>query len=287
MQTKIDYIGFTAPCRMPFEPEDLDNQRNALLVLNDFLGDEWVPITFGHTWEVYKAKGFYHTRIFDAETKVSVSFGNVNRHIHVEFGGQALDHIRAIGFYEQFIQRVATRTSRVDFAVDFENEVTVSDFIVNRQKGRFKAGGNIFSEDGETSYVGSWKAERFARVYRYHDPHPRSKMLRAEVVLRGTYAKQAMSIVLTDGEVQATLAAHEPFGWEHKCWQPTEAVTSKIVSKRHDKEGASTVRWLNGDVAACIVRLHGETLIDAFEWFDLYVAPYLPRKRDIIDDLCP
>jgi DNA relaxase NicK len=277
MLSKIDYVSFTAPCRMPFEPEDLDNAKNALLVLVDFLGARWKPIIEAHTWESYKAKGFYHTRIFDAETKISVSFGNVNSHIYVDVGGQALDHIRAIGFYEDFIQKVATRTSRVDFAVDFEVEVGVQEFIVNRQKGRFKAGGNIFSEDGETAYVGSWKAERFARVYRYHDPHPRSKMLRAEVVLRATYAKQAMALVLSDGELQATLAAHEPFGWQHQIWQPTEAVTSKIVSKRHDKEGASTVRWLNGDVAACIVRLHGEDLIDAYEWFEKYVKPYLPQ----------
>jgi DNA relaxase NicK len=272
---------------MPFEPNDLDNTKNALMVLEDFLGDRWHPIATGHVWDVYKAKGFYHTRIFDAETKVSISFGNVNRHIHVEFGGQALDHIRAVGFYEDFIQKVATRTSRVDFAVDFENEVTVSDFIVNRQKGRFKAGGNIFSEDGETSYVGSWKAERFARVYRYHEPHPRSKMLRCEVILRGTYAKQAMAIVLADSEVQAALAAHEPFGWQHKCWQPTEAVASEIVSKRHDKEGASTLRWLNGDVASCIVRLHHEYLLNAYEWFEKYVRPHIPRQPDIIDELCP
>lgn len=277
MQTKIDYVSFTVPTRLPFPPDDADNTDKAHMVLEDFLGQHWKPIISGHVWEVYKAKGFYHTRIFDADTKISISFGNVNRHIYVDVGGQALDKIRAFGFYEDFLQKVATRTSRVDFAVDFETQCSPSEFIDNRQKGRFKAGGNVFSEDGETCYVGSWKAERFARVYRYHDPHPRSKFLRAEVVLRGTYAKQAMAIVTGAGEVQAALAAHEPFGWKHSLWQPTEAVTSEIVSKRHDKEAAGTVRWLNGDVAACIVRLHGEDLIDAEKWFAEYVKPYLSK----------
>lgn len=287
MLSKIDYVGFTVPCRMPFEPEDLDNTENALLALDDFLGEGWKPIIEGHTWENYKAKGFYHTRIFDDHTKVSVSFGNVNRHIHVEFGGQALDCIRAFGFYEEFLQKVATRASRVDFAVDFETETTPSEFVVNRDKGRFKAHGQVISEDGDTEYVGSWKAERFARVYRYHEPHPRAKFLRAEVVLRGSYAKQAMAIVTSAGELQAALAAHEPFSWKHGIWQPSEICVSEIVSKRHDKEGASTVRWLNGDVAACIVRLHREDLIDAYEWFEKYVRQHIPRKPDIIDDLCP
>lgn len=283
MDCKIDYVSFTIPCRVPFEPEGEGNRETALMIFEDFLGADWKPITTGHVWEVYKAKGFYHTRIFNADCKISISFGNVNRHIYVDVGGQALDHIRAIGLYENFIEKVASRTSRVDFAVDFQTEVTVSDFIVNRQKGRFKAGGNIFSEDGETSYVGSWKAERFARVYRYHEPHPRAKNLRAEVVLRGTYAKQAMTIVTSEGELQATLAAHDPFGWGHPLWQPNEAVRSQIVSKRHDKEGASTVRWLNGDVAACIVRLHGEGLVDAYEWFEKYVGQRIGRKPDIVD----
>lgn len=287
MQTKIDFVSFTVPCRIPFIEGDPDDLANAVWILTDFLGSEWHPVIAAHNWERYKAKGFYHTRIFDAETKISVSFGNVNSHIYVDVGGQALDFIRAIGLYEDFIQKVGTRASRVDFAVDFETEVGVSEFIVNRQKGRFKAGGNVFSEDGETHYVGSWKAERFARVYRYHEPHPRSKFLRAEVVLRGTYAKQAMAIVTSAGEVQAALAAHAPFGWEHQIWQPTEAVISEIVSKRHDKEGASTIRWLNGDVAACIVRLHREDLINAHEWFEKYVGQHIPRKPDIIDDLCP
>lgn len=275
MLYKIDYVAFTVPCRMPFEPEDLDNAENAKIAVLDFMGDLWTPVITGHSWETYKAKGFYHTRIFNPDIKISLSFGNVNRHIYVEFGGQALDSVRAFGFYEDLIQKVATRTSRVDFAVDFKTEVRPGDFIVNRQGARFKAGGDVFSEDGETCYIGSWKAERFARVYRYHEPHPRAKFLRAEVVLRGTYAKQAMAIVTSDGELQATLAAHKPFGWKHELWQPTEAVSSEIVSKRSDKESASTIRWLNGDVAACIARLHREDLINAEEWFEKYVRPHI------------
>lgn len=287
MDCKIDYVSFSVPTRLPFEAGNPENNNNSHMVIDDFLGGWWLPIATAHEWEIYKAKGFYHTRIFDAHSKVSVFFGTINRHVHVEFGGQSLDYIRALGFYEDFLQKVTTRASRVDFAVDFESEVSVQQFIVNRQGQAFKAGGDIFSEDGETSYVGSWKGERFARVYRYHPPHPRSNKLRAEVVLRGDYAKQALAIVQAEGELQATLAAHKPFGWKHELWQPSEAVTSKIVSKRSDKEAAGTLRWLNGDVVSAIVNAHGTGLQDAYEWFEKYVAPRIPRKRDIIDDLCP
>lgn len=273
MDCKIDYVSFNVPSRLVFEVDDLDNEKNAHMLLWDFLGAWWKPVAFGHTWQVYKAKGFYHTRIFNEEAKISVFFGNINRHVYVECGGQACDYIRTLGFFEDFIKTIAPRTSRVDFAVDLENEVSVQQFIVNRQGQSFKAGGDIFSEDGETSYVGSWKGERFARVYRYHEPHPRAKKLRAEVVLRGVYAKQGMEITIAEGEVAAAMVAHKPFGWHHECWQPSIATDSKITSKRSDKESAGTIRWLNGDVVSALINAHESGLQDVNLWWETYVKP--------------
>jgi DNA relaxase NicK len=228
-------------------------------------------------WETYESKRFYHTRYFDTHTKISVFVGSVNKHVHCEVSGQSLDFIRAIGLYEEFMKKVGTRASRIDFAVDFETKDSVNSFIDNKYKGRFKAGGEVFSEDGHTRYIGSWEGERFARVYRYHEPHPRAKLLRAEVVLRGDYAKQAAAIWIAEGEVAATIAAHKPFKWQSDLWQPEIATESKIVSKRSDKESAGTLRWANGDVAAAIARLHNEDLQDAETWFNTYVKPRLKQ----------
>lgn len=275
MDAKIDYITYTVPCTDFFEPDVVDDWQRAINLFCDFSGAWCEPIRDRHMWEVYKAKGFYHTRVFNADTKVSVSFGNVNRHIYVEIGGQACDYVRAHGSIEDLLKRVGTRASRLDFAVDMETEVRVRDFIVNRQGQAFKAGGDIFSEDGETSYVGSWKSERFARVYRYHPPHPRSHLLRAEVVLRGKYAKQALVLTLQDGEVATAMVAHLPFGWSHDIWKPGEASQSRIVSQRSDKQQASTVRWLLGDVVSAIVKNHNSGLINAREMFERLIAPKL------------
>ncbi len=277
MDCKVDYVSFNVPTRLPFEADNSKNQQNAHMILEDFLGGWWQPIASAHSWEVYKAKGFYHTRIFDADSKISIFLGSINRHIYIEVGGQACDYIRGLGRFEDFLQKVAPRTSRLDLAVDMENEVRVKDFIVNRQGQSFKAGGDIFSEDGETSYVGSWKGERFARVYRYHEPHPRAKKLRAEVVLRGTYAKQAIQIVIQEGEAAAAMAAHKPFGWSHDCWQPSVATNSTIKSQRSHKEAAGTLRWLNGDVVSAIVNAHAGGLQDAVFWWETYVKPRLPK----------
>lgn len=285
MDCKIDYVSFNVPNRTPFLKEDTDLLMKAHIILENFLGSMWSPIAAGHSWERHDSKGFYHTRFFDTDTKISVFVGTVNAHIYVEVGGQACDHIRALGSFEDFVQKVATRTSRVDFAVDFESDCAPSQFIVNNERKSFKAHSEIITETGETQYVGAWKAERFARVYRYNDPHPRSKLLRAEVVLRGDYAKQAMAIVCKDGETMATLAAHEPFKWKHELWKPSEAITSKIISQRSDKEKANTLRWLNGDVAAAVANAHIMQLQNAREWFEKYVVPRLMEDNEAGDQI--
>lgn len=282
MLFKVDYLSWTIPTDFPFDRAGEPCVSPALHILTEFLGQELAPIISGHSWEVHNAKRFYHTRIFDADTKISLQVGTTNKHVHCEFGGQALDVIRAAGFYEHLIEQVGTRASRIDFAVDFESECSVKDFIGNRDIGRFKAGGDIFSEDGETSYVGSWEGERFARVYRYHKPHPRSNMLRAEVVLRGKYAKQGITLLKEKGLTQATLAAHEAFQWKHELWKPEEATESRIKSNRADKEKAGTVRWLYGDIASCVIRLHKEGLIDAYDWFQIAVEGKIPPRPDIV-----
>mgnify|MGYP003376853778 CR=1 FL=1 len=276
MFCKIDYLSFTIPSRIPFEKDDPNNLPNALLLIDGFLGEGWIPVPCRHLWESYKSGGFYHTRYFNTDTKASIFVGTVNRHVYCEFGGIAVDSIRTLGGLEYILQKVATRASRVDFAIDFETETRPSEFIVNNDRRAFKAGGEVFSEDGETCYVGSWKGERFARVYRYHEPHPRSKFLRAEVTLRGSYAKQGVEIAIRKGEVTAALAAHEPFQWVHPDWKPAFAVQSEIKSHRHDNERANTIRWLNGDIATCIANLHTSGFVDAHEWFRTFVLPKLP-----------
>lgn len=277
MQTKIDYVSFTVPNRTPFLKDDPELLPKIHTIMSAYFGSMWSPIAEGHGWERHDSKGFYHSRFFDTDTKISIFVGTINAHIYVEVGGQALDKIRAFGSYEDFLQKVGARASRLDFAVDFESQCSPSDFIVNIQRKAFKAHSEIITETGETQYVGAWKSERFARVYRYNEPHPRAKFLRAEVVLRGDYAKQAMALVLSEGEVKASLAAHKPFLWIHPLWQPTEATQSKIVSRRSDKELANTVRWLNGDIASAIVNAHNNDLQDAYEWFKTYVESKLKR----------
>lgn len=276
---KIDWVSFSVPLPSPTEGRGEGTWEGIQMIVDAVLGGLWQPIAGGHSWQFYEHRGFYHTRVFDEDSKISAFWGNTNAHVHIECGGQACDYIRSAGLWEDFLCKVAARTSRIDFAVDFETDVQPQDFIVNNERKTFKAGGHIFSEEGETCYVGSWKGERFARVYRYHEPHPRAKMLRAEVVMKGDYAKSAMKAVLEDGEKTATLRAHKPFQWLHPLWQPHAAAQSKISATRHDKTASGTLKWLIETVAPALAKASSDGWITPQAFVDTYVTPLLIKNE--------
>ena len=89
--------------------------------------------------------------------------------------------------------------------------------------------------------------------------------------MKGQYAKNAIQTYLSDGLIAACLAAHKPFLWIHPSWQPSEATGSKIMAKRSDKHGASTLRWLALSVAPALKKAHKEGLIVLDDWIDEYL----------------
>lgn len=275
MLCKVDWLSFTIPTPSTFgtySPETLPYIHE---VTDAFLGGIWKPVFGGHGWQVDNGRGFYRYAITDDESKIVMSIGDINNHIYFQCGGQACDYMRSLSIYEQVVEKVSMRCSRIDFAVDFKCDVKPQDFIVNYQAASFKSGGRVHSPDGETCYVGSRKGERFARVYRYHPPHPRSENLRVEVEAKGEWAKILCKLCADEGDLTACLAAHAVFGWSHPLWQPNQAVQSLRGAKAYDTGSGSGLRWLNSTVAASLVRAHKEKVIDARSWFASHVLDKL------------
>lgn len=275
MDAKIDYLAFTVATPSPTGEKGEQILLYFETIMDTILGGAWEPITRGHRWQFYDHRGFYHTRVFNEEMKLSVFWGDTNAHFYVECGGQTCDYLRDHDIFDQIAECVDIRVSRVDFAVDFETDVQPEDFVINNQRKSFKGGGNIFSKDGKTSYVGTWKGKRFARVYRYHEPHPRAHLLRAEVVLKGEYAKQGIALYLEKGLEAAVLAAHHPFDWRHELWQPPVLEVSRIKARSTDKTAASTLRWLIQSVAPALARAHREDWINLDDWIETTVKPLI------------
>jgi DNA relaxase NicK len=160
--------------------------------------------------------------------------------------------------------------SRLDIAVDMPCDVTPKQFAANIVQSRVKTRSEFVSSTGETVYLGSRTSERYARVYRYKEPHPRAKLLRAEFQLKGAYANEAAE-KLVAGEALNGIAAGlgENFGFNHPVWQPdSEPIPLKVTS--HAQTG-NTVYWLTNTVAPLLRRLNKEGKLDVQTWLDEYV----------------
>lgn len=262
MDFKVDWFAFTVPLPSPVATGGAEIQdfiQQAVCLLAPSLTE---PITGGHAWQINNGRGFYQWVMHYPDHKLTLQWGDVNAHVHVELSGQTCAYMRDRGLLKNILEEVGTRASRVDIAADIETDTVPLVFTDNKEGKSFASGGHIFSKDGETAYVGSKKGERFARVYRYHEPHPRAKYLRVEVVMKGSYAKATVQRILEVGYVQAGIDANKPYGWTHTCWDTGMATADKIKAPRSSIGEASTLRWLVDACFPAMVRLHSEGNID-------------------------
>lgn len=263
---KIDWFAFTVPTVAPFTNRFGIDLEFALKAVEDDLGDWWSPIVGGGQWKAENGRHPYRWRVRNTETKVTLSFGRVNPHVYVEISGQSCQLVGASAKLEELIQAKCMRTSRVDFATDIETNIKPTEFIINMDSKRFKSRGQVVSENGETVYIGSRESERVARIYRYHDPHPRAHLLRIEVELKGEAARIAASYLSKWTVRECCLAVNRPYGWTHPVWEAPEDGQERIAARHPAKARSNTVRWLYGSVAASLRAAILDGSIDPQEW---------------------
>jgi len=118
-----------------------------------------------------------------------------------------------------------------------------------------RASGYQISETGETYYAGSKKSDRYARVYRYNAPHPRSNLLRIEHVFRREYAKVVAAACVNATVEDIAKSAGEAFGWAHEEWRVERASHVDISVHGSDKGGQRTIYWLVNSCAPAFRKL--------------------------------
>lgn len=184
----------------------------------------------------------------------------------IEFTGKGVDELRSAGVLKNIVKQYHERFTRLDMAVDFETDVTPRAFATCRRGKRFEHYNDIHSETGDTYYVGSQNSERFCRVYRYNEPHPRSHLLRVEFVMKSEFAKN-FGYMLTQKKVSPLVdSLMQTFGFEHPLAQRSET-TKKIRSVPRAGGKGGTERWLFSQVLpACekLIREGNHEVIDIF-----------------------
>lgn len=171
----------------------------------------------------------------------------------MEISGSGCEVLRQHGQLEEFLYLSLDTSTRLDIAIDFETSVAPSEFANTCTNDRIKTRSEITSPTGDTCYLGSRKSERFCRVYRYHEPHPRAKYLRIEMVLKKGLSKNAIGVILQAGLQEAADRAAATYRFSHPIYEHLGAAS--IQSYRPERDTSQTVRWFYTQVVPALNKL--------------------------------
>lgn len=274
MRTHIDWLTFTMT--MHYTDETTEAYANAIAnAFEDMFGVKLMASVFGGNWQKReKSRAPYTDAWTDPEGGISLFVSPNLVHCCVEVSGAGCERIIAQGAMEAILAGCSERVTRIDIATDIETSTQPAEFVSIVSHERMRANGLYNSETGQTCYVGSQKSDRFARVYRYYEPHPRANLLRIEHVFRRKYAKSVARAIL-DTSIEATAAAAgKAFGWAHSEWNLDNATSPDISIVSPEKGGGKTISWLVRSVAPAVRRLIEDgTIRDPEQFFAQYFMP--------------
>jgi len=201
----------------------------------------------------------------------------------VEITGTGCENLRQLKWLGTFIKRYGTMLTRIDVTRDITCDVDPRVFAGMRDVKRFESYEEKKEKSGITYYVGSRSSERYACVYRYAEPHPRSGELRVEHRLKGDYAKAMANALIVNDTSTMIARLGNTFGWTHPAWTLNPAVGKAPAVPRDTKKG-KTERWLLTSVLPSIKGLlshGGDEFVDYFinQCYDL-LNEYRSSKGD-------
>lgn len=275
MHTKIDWLSFTFKVDNTGCENDKLMAQRAWDALEYELGSLLHLFSGGGEFKPEKGRKPYSISYRTQDGGIAVFFNHKLDHMLVEISGKGCERVFSNEQGQSLLRIVGKRTTRIDIACDMVCETNPLDFVKSRSEGRFKSHSEFVSESGTTAYVGSKSSNRYARVYRYNQPHPRAHLLRAEHVFRGDDAKIVVTQVLNVGLHAISAWCGELFGWLHPSWEIKEASELEIKAHRPERGDAKTVFWLYETVAPVIIRLHKEGILDFADFFREAIAPNL------------
>lgn len=206
-------------------------------------------------------------------------------HFTIEISGRGMADLYETGNENALLLATADLVSRIDLAVDIEGGWSPAQIIDLRQEGREKTFSEFNSGSGVSFYVGSRKSERYSRVYRYNEPHPRSHLTRVEMVFRRDHAKRVANQILEHGLEAVCKKALLDFGWPMLVDTGDWMQAVDLSTVRPERNMGGTTRWLITQCAPAFKRLVKEGIITDPEQFLLsyFLSDIEEQKQNKID----
>jgi len=274
VRTHIDWLTFT------FTPEYTDETEEGYAnALNDgisrLIGISLATQIFAGLWQTKIRSRPPYTDAWCLASRGLSLFASPNlTHACCEISGEGCETLISQGLLNELLTKVRERVTRIDIATDIETEEMPLSFVSQTSHERMRSSGYQQSETGQTCYVGSKKSDRYARVYRYYPPHPRSKLLRIEHVFRRDYSRVVAAAIVENGIISVAAQAGKAFGWASGTWDLHEERTVDISATKPERNGGTTIGWLVRSVAPAFRRLCADgTIKDPEQFYREYFAP--------------
>jgi len=267
----VDWISFTVPVIESEAANRYDAETTIGESLTAFLGDLWARMNekTENGWVRGVGRSPYNSSYANM-AGMRIYYRAGLDHLLVEIEGRGCAALEKSGLTYLLLKAVKTRATRIDIATDLLTELRPTDFVKEGVSSVFKSHGSVVSETGDTQYIGSRTSQRYARVYRYNKPHPRSDYMRIEYVFRKEAAKDMASKIVLQGLKEMAKGSSTVFGWKHPIMAEYQSDVD-MTTYRPERKSGKTLRWLISQCAPAFKKLVDEGVIeDPKQFLDEY-----------------
>lgn len=262
----IDYLSISVPIPNLLTQWDISYNENIPFYVDDRTWRLSEYLIRQQNWREHPKNGIFKRHIQFMDIGVNYFDGH-NTVSLIQFSGKGMENLRDDNSDIQLLSDWHDRLTRLDVATDIICDAPAEDFARMRRPSRFKDGGHHPSDTGTTWYVGSRKSDRFARVYRYDPPLPRSDRVRIEFQLNDEQAKHGAKIILNSTLDAFRDGLFEAAGFNHPLLS-NKTGSDKATSAPRLASKGGTVHWLHKAVLPAIRKIaeNGDTeVLIAFE----------------------
>lgn len=271
MYVKVDWYSCTYKRHQELGDQTEDVARGALDSLTAVAGKAVGESLSQFAWERMPGRKRFSWSVGIPDEGVRIYSNHDLDYYLLEISGKGCDLLRSLDTLNTLIESTSERASRLDMACDMVEDVTPDEFVKSGYSGRYGESPRIPSKDGITRYVGSWKSDRFARVYRYNEPHPRAGITRVELVYRRGMAKAALEQLSLNDLPNMIASMSAPFSFKHPAWNVETSEATPLNLATPDRTTGGTEKWLVSQAAPAFRRLVSEGVIkDPQKWLETW-----------------
>lgn len=284
MLNQIDWISFTVEVDILDDLPQHRLWRHLQQFFFDLMPESYQTFLLGRRFDPTGVRAPYSQAWTFKENRIVIMAHPRLPHAVIEISGQGCRWLEDRMDIRVLLREIGGRLTRLDISSDMLTDETPDKFVQLRAEGRWKAFSEVKSQTGHTIYIGSRQSDRYCRVYRYYEPHPRSKFLRCEFVLKSEQARVICDELLEDGLIRTVSALGRTFGWNHPAWQPGSSSEEEARSWSPERRQGKTVRWVHSQVIPALVKLHEEGIVDVRLLFEESILPKLSASPETDGD---